>query len=324
MNSTEVIILLQESPLFKKVKSSMLASLLMKSTQIRLGAEQVLMTPGQLNDQIYIILSGRLRAQINLYDTKPLAIFGTCECVGEMSMFDDNHVSSYIIATTDCELLAIPHIDAWAILNESLQASHNMLTILANRIRSSNRVLAESMEYKKDSEYMQGYAALDYVNTVTGIYNRRWLSENIARLIYRYTVNHQPCAFILLKVENFNQFDARFGSLGSDQALRTIAQTMLRCLRPNDVATHISEDMFAIFLPQADPENVDRVTRRLLEEIGQTDIVTPNGDALPPIVLAVGISQLHSGDGMDSLIMRAHSSMRSAQDYLAEMASKSS
>ncbi len=320
MNSTEVIILLQESPLFKKVKSSMLASLLLNSTQIKLGAEQILMTPGQLNDHIYIVLSGRLRAQINLYDTKPLAIFGLSECVGEMSMFDDNHVSSYIIATTDCELLSIPHTDAWAVLNESLQASHNMLTILANRIRSSNRVLAESMEYiKYNEESTQGYEALDYVNTVTGIYNRRWLSENIARLIYRHTMNKQPCVFILLQVENFGQFDARFGSLGSDQALRTVAQAMLRCLRPNDIATHISEDMFAIFLPQAVAGNIDRVIRRLLEEIGQATIVTPSGDALPPIVLAVGISQLQSGDGMDSLIMRAHSSLRSAQDYLAEM-----
>ena len=311
MNSTEVVILLQESPLFKKVKSSLLASLLLKATQFKLGAEQILMTPGQLNEQIYIILSGRLRAQINLYDTKPLAIFGMSECVGEMSMFDDNHVSSYIIASTDCELLAFPHAEAWTILNESLQASHNMLTILANRIRSSNRILAESIEY------MQGYEALDYVNTVTGIYNSRWLSENIGRLIHRHTMNHQPCVFILLKVENFEQFDARYGSLGSDQAQRTIAQTILRCLRPNDVAAQISEDMFAIFLPQAVMENVDSVTRRLLVEIGQTTIVTPSGDALPPIELAVGISQLQPEDEKESLITRTHSSMRSAQDYLS-------
>lgn len=310
MNSTEVINLLQGSPLFKKVKSSLLASLLMKTTQIRLVAEQILMIPGQQNDRIYIVLSGRLRVQITEYDPKPLALLGMGECVGEMSMFDDDHVSSYIIAATDCELLSIPHADAWAVLNESLQASHNMLAILANRIRSSNRVLAESMES------MHGYEALDYVNTVSGIYNRRWLSENIARLIHRHTRNNQPCVFILLKVENFVQFDARFGSLGSDQAQRTIAQTMLRCLRPNDVATHISEDQFAILLPQTEPENVNIVTGRLLEEVSQTTIVTPSGDALPPITLLVGISQLQPHDTLDSLIARANSAISGAQNLV--------
>jgi hypothetical protein len=38
MNSTEVINLLQESLLFRKVKSSMLASLLMKATRVWLVA----------------------------------------------------------------------------------------------------------------------------------------------------------------------------------------------------------------------------------------------------------------------------------------------
>jgi len=310
MNSTEVINLLQESPLFMRVKSSLLASLLMNTTRIKLVAEQILMTPGQQNDHIYIVLSGRLKAQINVYDTKPLALFGMGECVGEMSMFDDNNACSYFIAATDCELLSIPHADAWAVLNESLQASHNLLTILANRIRSSNRTLAENLEY------IQGYEALDYVNAVTGIYNRRWLSENTTRLIHRYTVNHQPCIFILLKVENFTQFDTRFGSLGSDQAQRTIAQTMLGCLRPNDIAAHISDEQFAIFLPQTEPDKADKISDRLLEEIDQMTIVTPSGDALPPIAVSVGISQLQPSDMLDSLIARARSAMRCAQDYV--------
>jgi diguanylate cyclase (GGDEF)-like protein len=307
MDSNEVIKLLQESPLFNKVHSSILASLLMKTSRVVLAAEQILLTPGQQNDRLYIVLSGRLRAQINLYDTKPLALFGMGECVGEMSMFDDNQAATYVIAATACELLSIFHADAWAVLNESLQASHNMLSIFANRMRSSNRNLAESMEY------MQGYEALDYVNTVTGIYNNRWLSENTSRLIHRYTVNHQPCFFILLRVEHFGQFETHFGSLASDQAQRTIAQTMLRCLRPNDVTAHISEDQFAIFLHQDDQESVDRVAGRLLEAIGQTTIVTPTGDALPPITLAVGISQLQPNDKLESLIARARSTMRSAQ-----------
>jgi CRP-like cAMP-binding protein len=102
MNSTEIINMLQESPLLRKMKSSVLASLLMKTATVKLAAGKILLTPGQPNDRIYIILSGRLCAQLNEYDTKPLALFGMSECVGEMSMFDDNNVSSYIIAATDC------------------------------------------------------------------------------------------------------------------------------------------------------------------------------------------------------------------------------
>lgn len=307
MNSNEIIKLLQESRLFQKVNRDILASLLMKTAQVKLVADQILLTPGQMNDHIYVVLSGRLRAQINADDPKPLALFGLSECVGEMSMFDNNHVSAYIIAATDCELLAIPHKDVWTVLNESLQASHNMLIIMSSRIRSSNRVLAENMTN------MQGYEALDYINAVTGVYNRHWLSENIGRLIHRHTMNQQPSIFLLLKVDDFGQFDKSFGKLGSDQAQLTIAQTILQCLRPNDVAAHIDTDLFAIFLPQTESENIRIVTDRLHKVIDRTPIVTPSGDALPPATISIGISLPRYDDTLDSLIARTLPAMRGSQ-----------
>ena len=244
INSTQIINLLQESPLFQKVKESTLVTLLANTTQVKLAAEQILLTPGLHNDHIYVVLSGRLRAQLNVDDAKPLALFGIGECVGEMSMFDDHQGSAYVIATTDCELLAIEHVEAWSVLNRSLQASHNLLALLSNRIRATNRTLAE---WRANA---QGFGALNYVNSVTGIYNRHWLSENIGRLILRHTKSQQPCAFIILKVENFGLIDAGFGRLGSEQAQRSIVEAMQRHLRPNDVEVHIEADQFAIFLPQ--------------------------------------------------------------------------
>ncbi|HEY5993974.1 MAG TPA: GGDEF domain-containing protein [Gallionellaceae bacterium] len=303
MNSTEIIALLQESPLFRKVRSSLLAAMLMKTTRVKLTPEQVLLAPGKANDYVYIILSGRLRAQVNVDDTRPLALFGQSECVGEMSMFDDNQVTAFVIAATPCELLAISHADVWTILNESLQASHNMLNILAHRMISSNQLLAESVES------LHGYEALDYINHTTGIYNRRWLSENIARLIHRHTMTKQPSSFILVKFMNFAQYDTHFGSLGCDQAQRTIAQTLLRCLRPNDMAAHLSEDQFAVFLPHTEEENVRYVIGRLQEEINQTTIVTPGGDALPPVVLAMGAAKVLPNDTLDSLLARTRAAM---------------
>jgi diguanylate cyclase (GGDEF)-like protein len=298
--------LLQESPLFHKVKNSTLATLLMNTTQVKLAAGQILLTPGQKNDRIYIVLSGRLRAQLNLDDTKPLALLGIGECAGEVSMFDENDVSAYVIAITDCELLAIEHKETWSILNRSLQASHNMLAMLANRIRSGNRTLAESLKDK------QSYEALNYVNPVTCFFNRHWLSENIRRLILRHTMNQQPSAFILLKIDNFGLFAADYGELGSEQAQRSIAENILSCLRPNDVTAHIDADQFAIFLPQTGAGSAQVVADRLQEEIDQMVIGTPNGEALPAVVLSVGIALPQSDDTLDDLIARTLSVMHRA------------
>lgn len=308
IDSTKIIDLLQESPLFQKVKSSTLATMLMNTTRIRLAAGQTLLAPGQHNDRIYLVLSGRMRAQLNLDDAKPLALFGIGECVGEMSMFDDNQVSAYVIATTDCELLTIEHTEAWAVLNRSLQASHNLLALLANRIRSTNRTLAEW------KENVQSYGALNYVNPVTGMYNRHWLSNNIGRLILRHTKNQQPCAFLILKVDNFGLFNTRYGRLGSERAQNSIAEILQQSLRPNDVAVHVDADLFSVFLPQTEKDSADAVADRLLEEIDQLVIGLPNGDALPPVTLSIGTGLPQPDDTLDSLIARTLPAIRRAQN----------
>ena len=299
---------MQESPLFQKVKSSTLSSLLTNTTQLRLAAGQILLTPGQHNDRIYVVLSGRLRAQLNADDSKPLALIGMGECVGEMSMFDDSPVSAYVIATTDCKLLAIEHKEAWSVLNRSLQASHNMLAMMASRIRSGNRALTESMRYA------QNYEALNYVNPVTCFYNRHWLAENIGRLILRHTMNHQPSTFILLKVDNFGQIAAGFGGLGSEQAQHTIAESLLRCLRPNDIAAHIDTDQFAIFLPMTGVDGAQVVADRLLEAIDQMVIGTSSGDAMPPVNISIGVALPQPADSLDSLIARTLPAMHRANN----------
>ncbi len=288
------------------MKESTLVTLLANTNRVRLAAEHILLTPKQRNDRIYVVLSGRLRAQLNMDDAKPLALFGIGECVGEMSMFDDNQGSAYVIATTDCELLAIEHVEAWSVLNRSLQASHNMLALLSNRIRSTNRTLAGWRESA------QGDGALNYVDAVTGVYNLRWLSENIGRMILRHTRNQQPCAFILLKVDNFSQIDAGFGKLGSEQAQRSIVEALQRCLRPNDVEVHIDADQFAIFLPQTGKDSARAVADRLLEEIDRMVIGTSSGDALPPVALSIGIGLPQPDDTLASLIARTLPALRRA------------
>lgn len=280
--------------------------MLMTTTQVRLAAGQILLTPGQHNDRIYIVLSGRLSAQLKEDDAKPLALFGIGECVGEMSMFEDSQVSAYVIATTDCQLLAIEHVEAWSVLNRSLQASHNLLAMLANRIRSSNRTLETWVANT------QGPGASNYINTITGLYNRHWLSENIGRLILRHTKNQQPSAFVLLKIDNFGLYDVGFGKIGSEQAQCSIAESILRCLRPNDVAVQIEADQFAIFLPQTGTDSSRVVADRLLEEIDSMVIGTPSGDALPPAILSIGVGLPQAADTLDSLIARTLPAMQRA------------
>jgi CRP-like cAMP-binding protein len=85
IESPEVLKVLKSTPLFHGVLGYLLVKHLSESWVQPLSSGQVLLVPGQTNNIIYIILSGRLLIQSKESGVEPIAILGEGECVGEMS-----------------------------------------------------------------------------------------------------------------------------------------------------------------------------------------------------------------------------------------------
>src|SRR3990172_5874087 len=112
-NAFKILDLLLESPLFHDEQRHLLSRHLSMVNCRTLKKGEVLLTPRQHNDLIYVILSGRLSVHLNQPGDVPIALFGQGECVGEISLLDDGLVSAYVIADTDCNLLTIDHLSVW-------------------------------------------------------------------------------------------------------------------------------------------------------------------------------------------------------------------
>jgi diguanylate cyclase (GGDEF)-like protein len=100
--------------------------------------------------------------------------------------------------------------------------------------------------------------------------------------------------------------------LGGDQAVRTFAMTILQHIRPVDVLAHVDANRFVVFLPQANVEQSGTVVARIKSKIGEADITTPNGDALPPMPYSIGVCEGRADDTLDALIARADAVARRA------------
>lgn len=307
IHSPEILDVLRSAPLFQGVPDQLLTKHLSKSQLHPLSCDQILLTPGQPNDTIYIVLSGRLRIQSKALDVEPIAILGKGECVGEMSMLGEAPVSAYAIAATACELLTLPHAAMWELINSSHAAAHNMLNILTSRIRNTNQIAAESLEHE------HGYSANAIVDELTGLYNLRWMQEKAARHLLRSLAGEKPCCLLMLEMDKLDGFIEKYGQLGGDQALRNIAYTILSFLRPEDQAGRHSGEKFAIFLPNTELANACSVATRLAADIDKALVVLPSGDALPAITVSIGISSAHPDDSSEQLYARAERALKLAQ-----------
>lgn len=299
--------LLATVPLFQGVPQEILIRALTSPLEIRIAKDDTLLVPGQVTRYVYVILSGRLQLQLTDTNTAPIAMYGEGDSLGEMSILSDKHNSGIVIATTDCKLLAIELSSVWALIEESHKAALNLLHILSQHIEINSQMNSESLEQHN------GYEGFNMTDRITGLYNRHWMHKELGRYLKRCLVDNRFSCLIMLEIDNFRDYAKKYGELGSDQALRTFAQTIISCQRPEDQAGHYLDSKLIIFLPYTTSlEAAGVAAERLREAICAAEIVLPSGDTLPRITTSIGVAQLHN-DGLGGLLSRAEKALSDAQ-----------
>lgn len=303
----EILQVLEAAPLFRGIPSKILAHHIGQSQFRTLDLGETLLVAGQVNDMVYIVLSGRLSVQLKNTNVEPIALLGEGECVGEMSILGDAHVSAYVIAVTECKLLAIDKDAILNLIDSSHEAAHNMLGILTKRIRLADQLMAENLEKQ------QGFAGVSIVDEMTGLYNRNWTREKFNRHLQRSAINKKPSSLLMLEMDKFQAFNRDYGRLGGDQALRDIANVMLTCLRPDDQAGHYNDERFVVYLPNTGLSDACTAAVRLRAAVSRTPVVLPSGDALPSISISLGLSQARFGESLDEFFARAEEALQLAK-----------
>jgi len=105
----------------------------------------ILLRPEQRNQHVTLVLRGRLRVHLDAPDSGDFVMIEAGDCVGEMSVIDESPVSAYVVADAGCRLLLI---EAPAFLEHVLtapNAARNLVSILASRMRLSNRSMIDRM-----------------------------------------------------------------------------------------------------------------------------------------------------------------------------------
>jgi diguanylate cyclase (GGDEF)-like protein len=117
----------------------------------------------------------------------------------------------------------------------------------------------------------------------------------------------------MIDVDNFKDFNDRFGHIAGDRALTAVANLLKEHFRPNDILIRYGGDEFAVLLPGVDDEQAltiaDRVRQRVSGDTGDTD------DSLiqVPIRLSMGIAALGDARSLDSLIRKADAALYRAK-----------
>lgn len=307
INSDYKRTLLEGLELFRNVRAEEVQALLQQCDRRDIAQGELLLSPGDKNEHVYIVLSGSLSVHVGSSDAPLMATIDSGECVGEMSIIEDRDPSAYVIAAEPTHLLAIHRRVLWEMVHASHEFTKNLLVVLSERVRSHNQVIVDSVgELRKIERHVN-------TDAVTGLSNRHAMNEKFGRELNRCVKNDSPIAMIMIDVDNFKTFNDRFGHVAGDRALSAVASILKRQFRPRDLLVRYGGDEFAVLLPDVDLELATTIANRVRTAVAGDTGASDDSLIQIPIQISMGVAGLQPGAQLSDLIKDADAALYRAK-----------
>lgn len=293
--------------IFRNVAFESLAGYLLGCSTVIVEPGKLLIDPDHPKQQLLILLEGLLEVVLHSQGGIFTDIIHPGHCAGEMSIFENMKPSAKVYAKEKSKLLIIEARTALAMLNASHDLCLNFLQILSHRIRSNNKVVCEE-EY-----HIRCIEENAKVDSLTGLHNRRWLEEMYTRELKRSNDGNFSLSAFMLDIDHFKNINDTYGHLAGDRVLITVAQEIIRSLRPSDMPVRYGGEEFTVFLPNTTTENAKVIAERLRSNIERTKITLSTGETIM-VTVSVGFTERQQGDTVETLIRRADEALYHAKN----------
>lgn len=147
---------------------------------------------------------------------------------------------------------------------------------------------------------------LSIKDPLTGMNNRKALSEQLEWLIAQSKRSHERFALLFLDLDDFKYINDINGHDYGDRVLKSISSKMMEILRENDFVTRFGGDEFVIILSFIQDEAAVVETIKRLIQIFSTPISV--NESSISITASIGVS-LFPKDGNDSATLIKHADM---------------
>jgi diguanylate cyclase (GGDEF)-like protein len=147
------------------------------------------------------------------------------------------------------------------------------------------------------------------LDALTGLHNRRYFHETLARECARAHRYERKLSLIVFDLDDFKEVNDRIGHLAGDAALAETAERVRDVVRTADIACRVGGDEFAVILPESSLEDADQLYRRILNAVSSRAL----GQA-GKMYLSAGVAELRPEDDPVSFFQRADDALYRAKE----------
>jgi diguanylate cyclase (GGDEF)-like protein len=147
------------------------------------------------------------------------------------------------------------------------------------------------------------------LDALTGLHNRRYFHETLAREIARAHRYSRNLALVVMDIDDFKTINDRIGHLAGDTVLAETADRVRDVVRSADVACRVGGDELAVILPESNLADADQLYQRLQQSVSSRPMAH-----VGTVTLSAGVAELRPEDDAASFFERADGALYRAKE----------
>lgn len=164
----------------------------------------------------------------------------------------------------------------------------NWLSLFAFILATSGIAVSYGHTNRKQLEQIHDLSIRD---SLTGLYNRRYMEETFDREIERMIRKERKLAVIMTDVDYFKTINDSYGHVVGDLVLAHIAQILKSNTRSSDIVCRYGGDEFILILPECSKAEAVARAEAIRTLVAQSELEF-DGKRIRNITLSFGISEL--------------------------------
>ncbi|TAL14717.1 MAG: GGDEF domain-containing protein [Aquabacterium sp.] len=185
-----------------------------------------------------------------------------------------------------------------------------MLSLIAREVGGIRlRQVAQKAEL---SDLVAQLHQLSTHDALTGLYNRRCMTDLLQEELKRYRRSGQPFCVAILDIDWFKSINDQYGHAVGDTVLKVFASTARRSARGSDALARWGGEEFLLLMPGVDIDGGLQAMARMRDRMLMVDWSAHAGGLR--VGFSAGVAECEAGETMDSLLERADHALYAAKE----------
>lgn len=159
---------------------------------------------------------------------------------------------------------------------------------ISHLINARTEILQRCEQLREELEVLARHA---YVDSMTGLWNRRYLEEKFPEMLKKAAMLDKQVAVMMIDIDHFKQINDTYGHNFGDRVLERLGQILQQGIRSRDAAIRYGGEEFVVILYDVPSEVAVRIAERIRSQVAREEFSFCDQPARVTISIGLALSR---------------------------------